>query len=406
WNSDPVQSTEIATGLPAGSYTVTATDNNTCTATANVTIIKPTLSSSYTATTCDSLSLPWGGSVTVSGAYIHTYINGLGCDSVVTANVTIHYSSTPTSYNATACDSYTLPWGGVVTVSGSYSHTYTNPAGCDSIVTANVTVNTSSVYYADVDGDGYGAGAEIHACGQPANTSTFNTDCNDTVFAVNPGVAEICGNGIDDNCNTQVDEDCASGVGFDVTLFIQGYMDEFNPGFMKSVLQNEIGSSDPSEVDTITIILHDEVTLEPVDTFKGLLHTDGLISCAFDNASGSGSYYISIHYRNTLETWSAAAVPMSLGHYYFSADVTQAFPDPFNPNPQMAFVAGVWAIYSGDVDQNGSIDGGDFNAMEPDVTFPNFGYNVSDITGDGIPDGQDYNLLEPNVSFGLFVARP
>ncbi|MCB9230618.1 MAG: gliding motility-associated C-terminal domain-containing protein [Bacteroidia bacterium] len=41
WNSTPVQNTQNATGLPAGNYTVTVTDGNGCTATANVTIAQP-----------------------------------------------------------------------------------------------------------------------------------------------------------------------------------------------------------------------------------------------------------------------------------------------------------------------------------------------------------------------------
>ncbi|MBK9733409.1 MAG: hypothetical protein IPO83_19320 [Chitinophagaceae bacterium] len=276
-----------------------------------------------------------------SGSHVVTYLyqDEFGCGGSATGSIYINLPSIPTSFSVTECDSYILPWGGTVTSSGAYVHTYTNATGCDSVVTANVTINSCS-------------------------------------------------------------------VAFDVHVFIQGYMDEFNPGFMKSVLQTELGSSDPSEVDTVSIILNDASTYEPVDTFRGLLHTDGLISCTFDDASGSASYYISVIYKNTLETWSAAAVPMSDGDYDFSSDLTQAYPDLFNPNPQMVFVDGVWTIYSGDVDQSGSINGDDFNVMEPDVTFPNFGYNVTDLTGDGIPSGLDYNLLEPNVSYGLFLARP
>jgi len=43
WNSAPVQTTAIATGLSAGTYTVTATDVNGCSITDNVTINEPTL---------------------------------------------------------------------------------------------------------------------------------------------------------------------------------------------------------------------------------------------------------------------------------------------------------------------------------------------------------------------------
>jgi gliding motility-associated-like protein len=41
WNTSPVQSTASASGLTAGSYTVTASDLNSCTATASVTITEP-----------------------------------------------------------------------------------------------------------------------------------------------------------------------------------------------------------------------------------------------------------------------------------------------------------------------------------------------------------------------------
>ncbi len=99
---------------------------------------------SFNITACDSYTLPWGGSVSTSGAYSNTYTNAAGCDSMVTANVTINYSNS-TSFNATACNSYELPWGGTVTISGAYSNTYSNAAGCDSLVTANVTINYSPV---------------------------------------------------------------------------------------------------------------------------------------------------------------------------------------------------------------------------------------------------------------------
>ena len=44
WNTSPVQSTITATGLSAGTYTVTVTDNKGCTSTSNVTITQPAAS--------------------------------------------------------------------------------------------------------------------------------------------------------------------------------------------------------------------------------------------------------------------------------------------------------------------------------------------------------------------------
>jgi hypothetical protein len=62
-------------------------------------------------------------------------------------------------------------------------------------------------YYADTDGDGYGAGAAFlsTATTAPTGYSVNNTDCNDTNAAVNPGATEVL-NSIDDDCDGQVDE--------------------------------------------------------------------------------------------------------------------------------------------------------------------------------------------------------
>ncbi len=70
----------------------------------------------------------------------------------------------------------------------------------------------SNIYYYDGDGDGYGNPGNIYngpACVALGMEWVANGgDCNDAVAAINPGAAEICGNGIDDNCNGLVDENC------------------------------------------------------------------------------------------------------------------------------------------------------------------------------------------------------
>jgi photosystem II stability/assembly factor-like uncharacterized protein len=77
---------------------------------------------------------------------------------------------------------------------------------CDNLAdNADESVTGQSIYYADNDADGYGAGAGIQSCTQPANTSTNNTDCNDVENSVNPGATEIC-NTIDDDCDISIDE--------------------------------------------------------------------------------------------------------------------------------------------------------------------------------------------------------
>ncbi len=95
-----------------------------------------------TITACDSFAWSTNGmTYNTSGIYMDTLTNSLGCDSIVSLNLTINYSNTG-SETATACDSYTWPTSGLTyTTSGTYLDTLTNIDGCDSVITLNLTVN-------------------------------------------------------------------------------------------------------------------------------------------------------------------------------------------------------------------------------------------------------------------------
>ena len=73
---------------------------------------------------------------------------------------------------------------------------------CDGQIYEGLTFTN---YYADTDGDGYGAGTATNACAQPTGYVTNSSDCNNSNAAVNPAATEIC-NSIDDDCDTQIDE--------------------------------------------------------------------------------------------------------------------------------------------------------------------------------------------------------
>jgi hypothetical protein len=62
-----------------------------------------------------------------------------------------------------------------------------------------------SLYYSDIDGDGFGAGDALNTCNPPVGYVLNNTDCNDDNANQNEGVSEVCNNQ-DDNCNSSIDE--------------------------------------------------------------------------------------------------------------------------------------------------------------------------------------------------------
>lgn len=90
-------------------------------------------------TACDSYSLN-GQVYTSSGVYSQVLTNVAGCDSLITLNLTLH-SATSSESNQTACGSFTWEANGQTYFnSGTYNHTLTNSLGCDSLLTLNLTL--------------------------------------------------------------------------------------------------------------------------------------------------------------------------------------------------------------------------------------------------------------------------
>lgn len=63
-------------------------------------------------------------------------------------------------------------------------------------------VTGASIWYADVDSDGYGdPGVTTAACLAPADTTSAAGDCDDGAGSVHPGAAELCEDGVDQDCD-------------------------------------------------------------------------------------------------------------------------------------------------------------------------------------------------------------
>lgn len=102
-------------------------------------------SGTHVITACDSYTWIDGNTYTASNnTATHTLANINGCDSIVTLDLTINYSTTGTDV-VTACDSYTWIDGNTYNSSNNTAtHILTNSTGCDSIVTLNLTIHNST----------------------------------------------------------------------------------------------------------------------------------------------------------------------------------------------------------------------------------------------------------------------
>ena len=138
--------TVVVSPLSAGTitYLMIATDTSGCVDSVYVQVsANASTSSTITTTSCDSYVLN-GQTYTTSGNYTQYMTNVLGCDSIISLNLTINQSNTGIDIQ-TACDSYTWIDGITYTSSNNVAtHTLTNAVGCDSVVTLNLTVNQSN----------------------------------------------------------------------------------------------------------------------------------------------------------------------------------------------------------------------------------------------------------------------
>lgn len=185
-----------------------------------------------------------------------------------------------------------------------------------------------------------------------------------------------------------------------IKVFIQGYYQA--GGSLSAALENSgIAGATSTQCDTITIELHNSSTGDLVGSpVKTILSTDGTASVNFNSLSGS--YYLVLKHRNALETWSAAPISFSgTVSYDFTTAAGKAY-----GNNQANIGGGAFAMYSGDINQDGAIESEDYTRMENDVLQILFGYYSSDLTGDGTVESADYTLMENNLLQIIFAARP
>lgn len=150
-NSIATNATGAFTGLDVGDYYVVVSNGNCSTTGATLTVGDATITSTnaITANVCDGSTYTFADgttqTITSNTSYVSTLTNSVGCDSIVTEDITL-IQPTTTIIDTTICEGsdYTSQGDAAnfVNVLADFQHTstLTGASGCDSIIIENITV--------------------------------------------------------------------------------------------------------------------------------------------------------------------------------------------------------------------------------------------------------------------------
>jgi len=174
-------------------------------------------------------------------------------------------------------------------------------------------------------------------------------------------------------------------------------------GNMTSAPFNADGITSALIADTIIVELHEAIGNHSlVYSTLGLLKVNGIIDLTFPIGVNGNSYYIAMRHRNSIETWSALPILFSLTtNYDFSSTATQAYGNNLSNVGNSKF-----GIYTGDINQDGSVDFNDYPSLDIASSSGVLGYDPNDLNGDASVDFNDYPLLDINSSNGIIALRP
>lgn len=354
----------------------------------------------YTATSFNSVYGTYNDNTTLCGTGVGT----LTVNNTNRPNIYLNGNIGQTTTNVWDPGAMSDPAVVTPTTTTMYTVTCTLPTGCSSTATQTVTVNPSATL----------SGLAL----------SYNTTDPAVTMAGTPSGGVFSGPGVSGNTF----DPALAGVGthtisylptgycipatvtvivtpsssiLNLKCFIEGFY--IGSGTMQPVLNNQGQGNPITECDSIKVELHDATSpYTTVHTYTGLLQTNGTLSCTFPAGAQGNSFYIVVNHRNAMQTWSAT--PQLMGattNYDFSTAVNKAYGDN-----QVEVETGVFAFYSGDMNQDFSIDAFDYLIMDPDIYNGAGGWLATDLNGDGSVDAFDYLIYDPNGYNGITIQSP
>jgi len=154
--------------------------------------------------------------------------------------------------------------------------------------------------------------------------------------------------------------------------------------------------------DTVSVYLKSiNSPYQNIDSARGIIDSLSLTGNFIFRNAPSANYYIVIKHRNSIETWSKAGGEVYVFGGVLSYDFTLSASQAYGNNLQLSGTK--FCIFSGDVNQDGTIDLADGSLIDNDAFNFNSGYLPTDVNGDGVTDLADA-VYADNNSFN-FIGK-
>lgn len=179
----------------------------------------------------------------------------------------------------------------------------------------------------------------------------------------------------------------APNVTVNLTMFIEGFYDANNNSQVS---------------DTVSAYLRNTVSpFNIIDESISVVSASGNAVLKFGIAV-NGNYYLTVNHRNSIETWSASGIAVLIGSYV-SYDLSNALSKAFGNNLDQVDTSPLrFGIYSGDENQNGTVDLTDVVSVSNAAGIFTNGYVSTDMNGNNITDLTDLVITSNNA--GAFVT--
>ena len=168
-----------------------------------------------------------------------------------------------------------------------------------------------------------------------------------------------------------------------LTMLMEGFYDNVNDRMRLS--------------DTTKVYIRNSTSPYAIaDSTKGVISKFNFTGKFIFNKALPGLYYIAVKHRNIIETWSSNTISFSYStsmNYNLTSTSSQAYG---NNEIQVDASPVRFAVYSGDVNQDGTIDLSDASLIDNDAFNFLSGYLPADVNGDEIVDVSDAVFADNN----------